>query len=282
MRRDSNFLLTTILWGNVGINVLLTLLTDSVMTGAMAFVVSTVLITFFGEITPQAYFSRNSLRMASLLAPMLRGYQYLLYPVAKPSAMMLDWWLGREAPVYLRERAVRELLIRHTEADDSDVNETEGRGAANFLAIDDLAALDEGEPLRPDSIIVLPVDIDLPRFTGLTPSTDDPLLQQINASGEKWVILTDPEGEPRLALEADGFLRAALFEGGRFNPYEYCHRPVVIRDERRSLGWVIKKLAAGKSREANGVIENDVVLIWGESPRIITGSDILGRLLMGI
>ena len=31
MRQNSNFLLTTILWGNVGINVLLTLLSDSVV-----------------------------------------------------------------------------------------------------------------------------------------------------------------------------------------------------------------------------------------------------------
>ena len=37
LRQDSNFLLTTILWGNVGINVLLTLLSDSVMTGILAF-----------------------------------------------------------------------------------------------------------------------------------------------------------------------------------------------------------------------------------------------------
>jgi CBS domain containing-hemolysin-like protein len=33
VRQDSNFLLTTILWGNVGINVLLTLLSDSVLAG---------------------------------------------------------------------------------------------------------------------------------------------------------------------------------------------------------------------------------------------------------
>ena len=37
LRRDSNFLLTTILWGNVSINVLLTLLADSVLTGVAAF-----------------------------------------------------------------------------------------------------------------------------------------------------------------------------------------------------------------------------------------------------
>ena len=33
LRQDSNFLLATILWGNVGINVLLTLLSNSVMDG---------------------------------------------------------------------------------------------------------------------------------------------------------------------------------------------------------------------------------------------------------
>ena len=74
MRKDSNFLLTTILWGNVGVNVLLTLLSDSVMAGVISFVFSTVLITLFGEIVPQAYFSRNALRMASFLAPILRFY----------------------------------------------------------------------------------------------------------------------------------------------------------------------------------------------------------------
>ena len=37
LRQDANFALTTILWGNVGINVLLTLLSDSVLTGLSAF-----------------------------------------------------------------------------------------------------------------------------------------------------------------------------------------------------------------------------------------------------
>ena len=68
MREDANLLLATILWGNVGINVLLTLLSDSVMAGISAFVFSTVIITLFGEIIPQAYFSRNALRMAGMLA----------------------------------------------------------------------------------------------------------------------------------------------------------------------------------------------------------------------
>ena len=114
LRRDSNFLLTTILWGNVGINVLLTLLSNSVMIGVVAFCFSTIVITFAGEIIPQAYFSRNAMKMASLLSPVMRCYQYLLYPVAKPSAIMLDKWLGQESIVYMKERQLKGVIAQHT------------------------------------------------------------------------------------------------------------------------------------------------------------------------
>ena len=281
MRRDSNFLLTTILWGNVGINVLLALLTDSLLGGVMAFLFSTVAITLFGEIIPQAYFSRHSLRMASLLSPLLQMYQYLLFPVAKPSAMLLDQWLGKESAQFFEEHVIRKILLKHVDADDSDVGLVEGIGALNFLDIDDLAATDEGEKVDPNSIIALETDVDLPRFPTLTRTTSDPFLQKINASGKKWIILTDLEKQPRLLLDADGFLRQALLTPETLKPYDYCHRPVILRDAHTSLGEVIRLLRRGK-RDRNGVIDRDVVLLWGQEPRIITGADLLDRLLHGI
>jgi CBS domain containing-hemolysin-like protein len=45
VRADSHFALATILWGNVATNVLLTLLSGTILTGAGAFVFSTVVIT---------------------------------------------------------------------------------------------------------------------------------------------------------------------------------------------------------------------------------------------
>jgi metal transporter CNNM len=94
IRQDANFALVTILWGNVGVNVLLALLSGSVMNGVAAFLFSTVVITVFAEIMPQAYFTRHALRLAALLVPVLRLYQILIYPVARPSAWVLDAWLG--------------------------------------------------------------------------------------------------------------------------------------------------------------------------------------------
>ena len=53
LRKDSNLTLATVLWGNVTINVLLTLLSDSVLAGVGALVLSTIVITLLGEIFPQ-------------------------------------------------------------------------------------------------------------------------------------------------------------------------------------------------------------------------------------
>lgn len=281
MRRDSNFLLTTILWGNVSINVLLTLLSNSVLTGVMAFVFSTFVITFLGVIFPQAYFSRHALKMASLLYPILRMYQILLYPVAKPAAMILDAWLGKESAELFREQVIKDMLMKHVEAHDSDVGEVEGIGALNFLEIDDLEALEEGVLIDPSSVLKLPTDIDLPRLPTHEQTINDPTLQKIHASGKKWVVLADLKGAPQLLLDADEFLRASLLDKGPVNPYKYCHRPIILTNPKTKLGTVLRLLRQSKTVN-RGVIENDVVLIWSAQPRIITGADLFDRLLHGI
>jgi len=282
LRHDSNFLLTTILWGNVSINVLLTMLSDSVLAGISAFVFSTVVITFLGEIMPQAYFSRNALRMGALLAPLLKLYQILLYPVAKPSAAMLDWWLGKEGIQYFREREFRIMLKKHIEAAESDIDRLEGMGALNFLALDDLLVSQEGEPVDPQSIIPLPVKAGRPVFPAFERSTEDPFLKQVNLSGKKWVIITDADNQPKLVLNANAFLRAALLEEGDANIYAYCHRPVIIARSDIMLGKVLSQLKVYPLAETDDVINDDLVLVWGKDKRVITGADILGRLLRGI
>lgn len=286
MREDASFLLTTILWGNVAINVLLTLLVGSVLFGLAAFVFSTVIITFGGEILPQAYFSRHALTTASRLAPALRAWQIVLSPVALPSARMLDALLGRERVTYFREIELRELIRQHMDAPDArEVDRVEALGALNFLALDDVIVADEGEPLHEESIVPLPLREDggsALRLPELRQGIDDPFVQQVNASGHKWVILTDPAGEPRIALDADGFLRDVLSRGNDAVVAHHCHRPVIVLDPGLPMGRIIGRLQAGGIRTDDDVIDNDVVLLWGEQRRIITGADILGRLLRGI
>ncbi|MFT5085077.1 MAG: metal transporter CNNM [Lentisphaeria bacterium] len=283
MRQDSNFLLTTILWGNVGINVLLTLLSDSVLAGVSAFAFSTVFITLFGEITPQAYFSRHALKTASTLAPLLRFYQILLFPVAKPCALFLDLWLGKEGITYMRERELRQVIKKHIEAEEADVEAIEGIGALNFLQIDDIPVGKEGEIIDPDSIILLPTRLDLPIIPVFQNSPDDPFLQKIQRSGHKWIVFVNEQQKPLLVLDADGFLRASLFTSpNEFQPYDYCHRPILVTNPHLPLGDVIGKLKPNRDPLCDDVIDHDIILLWAEQRRIITGADILGRLLKGI
>ncbi len=282
MREDSNFLLTTILWGNVGINVLLTLLSNSVMAGVAAFMFSTVFITLFGEILPQAYFSRNALRIGAVLAPVLRFYQYLLYPVAKPVALLLDKWLGKEGVQYLRERDMREMIRKHMAAEETDLGHIEGLGALNFLSIDDVPAMQEGEPLDPRSIIRVAFDGDRPVFPEGAGKKDNAFLRSLQISGKKWVVLTDMEGSPRLVVDTDGYLRSAFFEPESFEPERFCHRPVIILDGSVRLGHILQRLEVQPAYKGDNVIDRDVVLLWTDERRVITGADILGRLLSGI
>ena len=283
MRQDSNFLLTTILWGNVSINVLLTLLSDSVLSGVSSFLFSTVFITMFGEITPQAYFSRHALKTASFLAPVLRIYQFIFYPVAKPVALLLDVWLGKEGITYMRERDLRQVIMKHMEADEAEVDEVEGIGALNFLQIDDIPICKEGEIVDPKSIIMLPTHLDLPIIPNIKQSPDDPFLKQIQQSGHKWVVIIDPVDQPLLVLDVDGFIRGALFNTkDEFHRYDFCHRPILVTDPNMPLGDVIGQLKKNCDPHNDEDIKHDIILLWGEQRRVITGADILGRLLRGI
>ena len=283
MRKDSNSLLTTILWGNVGINVLLTLLSDSVMAGVASFTFSTVLITLFGEIVPQAYFSRNALRMASVLAPVLKVYQIILYPVAKPSALLLDIWLGKESVQFFAEKNIKLFIKKHMEGSDNEIDHVEGTGAINFFSLDDLKVYQEGEELNPDSIVSLSSKENKIVFPPFTNQPDDLFIQKINKSGEKWIVLTNENDEPLVVLDADGFIRSELFCKNCDGIEKFCHVPIIIRDTSTNLGTLIKKLRSTTEINSDTPIEKDIVLIWVPgNKRIITGADILGRLLKGI
>ena len=152
----------------------------------------------------------------------------------------------------------------------------------NFLALDDLMVSEEGEPVDPLSIIALPHHEGSPEFPEFQPATDDPFIEAVNLSGKKWVIFVDSAGKPSLVLNANDFLRTVLFEQERVNVRQFCHRPVIVDNTQMLLGAVLLRLMSTSSRASEDAIEYDLVLVWAEQKRVITGSDILGRLLRGV
>jgi metal transporter CNNM len=279
LRRDANFLLTTILWGNVGVNTLLALLSGSVLGGIAAFLFSTVFITVFAEIIPQAYFSRNALKVASLLSPVVRFYQFLLYPVAKPTAMILDAWLGPEGVHYVREEMLKQYILRSMGMSGSDIGAFEGKGAANFLALDSRRVGDEGSILDPNSIVRLSATGGRLEFPAPGTPGWSAFIGQVQASERRWVVLTDSADAPRLLLDADRFLRAAFSSSeSNLDPRDCCVEPVVTTNPNDTLE---KVLGNAKVPETDST-ERGIILLWGKQKRIITHFDVLKRLFQGV
>jgi hypothetical protein len=174
------------------------------------------------------------------------------------------------------------VIAKHIEAEETDVDRLEGIGALNFLALDDVAVTQEGEQVDPGSVVRLPIEHGLPVFPSFERHALAPFLLEVNQSGKKWVIIVDEHDEPCMVLNANAFLREALFGEGPLNPYVYCHRPIIVTDPGSLLGKVLSRLRVHPVSDVDDVIDEDLILIWSEDKRVITGSDILGRLLRGI
>src|SRR5205807_10519893 len=107
-------------------------------------------------------------------------------------------------------------------------------------------------------------------------------LRQLHTSGKKWIIIVDAAGQPRLVLDAHHFLRDALFNEVFVDLETYWYRPIIVTDVRTPLGEVIGRMKVKPEHSEDDVIDNDLILVWGTQKRIITGADLLGRLLRGI
>lgn len=283
LRKDSNLLLCTILWGNVSVNVLLTILSENVMAGVASFVFSTVGITFFGEIIPQAYFSRNALRVGAKLIPIIRVYQILLFPLAKPCALILDGWIGPEGPSFFRERDIEIILEKHIKEVDSEISANEGRGALNFLALDDRKISSEGSLVSPETIITIPAKMDLPEFPALGTEKGQALLESFKQKPSMWRVIVDEEEKPLIVLDTTEFLARYVIHGNDTDIYRFCYRPIITENPNSTLDTVLGKFVVEADDQKDNVVDRDVVLFWtAKEKRILTGADIFGHLLRGI
>lgn len=211
-----------------------------------------------------------------------RFYLILLFPVAKPTALLPDRFLGPDAIAYFKEKAIRQLIKLHMAASESDFEKVEGQGALNFLELDDVPLAAEGEPAHPGGIVPLPFDKGKPLFPPMAGGTFDALLKRIHECGKKWIVLVDPDNEPRMVLNSDEFIRDALFNCEGFNPYRHCHRPVIITNDRTSIGDVLSSLKFKREHSQDDVADHDVILLWAGIKRIVTGAGVLGRILRNI
>ncbi|CAI9546184.1 unnamed protein product, partial [Staurois parvus] len=113
VRRQGNYLLCSLLLGNVLVNTTLTILLDDIAgSGLVAVVISTIGIVIFGEIVPQAICSRHGLAVGANTIFLTKFFMMMTFPASYPVSKLLDCVLGQEiGTVYNREKLLEMLRV---------------------------------------------------------------------------------------------------------------------------------------------------------------------------
>jgi len=156
VRGMGNFLLCSILLGNVLVNNTLTIFLDTLTGGGgmVAVIGATLGIVIFGEIIPQAICSRHGLAVGAKTIILTKFFMAITSPLSFPISKILDCILGSEiGTVYNRERLME--LLRVTD-EYTDLEKTEVNMVTGALVLKQKTVIDVMTHL--DDCYMLPID----------------------------------------------------------------------------------------------------------------------------
>ncbi|MDP3836751.1 MAG: CNNM domain-containing protein [bacterium] len=137
VRKNGNLLLVTLLLGNVAVNAAIAICFNSIMTGIVAGVITTMLITLFGEIAPQALFSRFALSLGARVVWVVKVFLFLFYPLAGPIAWLLNKIFGNELRTIYSKKELMQIISEHADDDSPEIRQDEERIALGALTFGD-------------------------------------------------------------------------------------------------------------------------------------------------
>lgn len=118
IREKGNLLLCVLLTGNTIVNAATSIIVADITSGITGLIISTTLIVLFGEIVPQSICTRHGLRIGATLIPLVKIFTYLLFPIAYPISLALDYFVGRDiGTVYSQEELMRLIELHCTDPD---------------------------------------------------------------------------------------------------------------------------------------------------------------------
>lgn len=181
-RKNGNYLIVCVLLGNVAVISAMSLVMGSVTNGVVAGIITTLLITAFGEILPQSLFSQRGWRLTRHFFWLLDLVFVLFWPLAKPASKLLDRLIGKELPkVYSHEDFIN-MIHEQAEHDNSLIDHDESRIVSGALNFSHQTVADEMTPI--DQVFWLKT----------TDKLTQALLSRIRKSGHSRIPVQDEQG----------------------------------------------------------------------------------------
>lgn len=137
IRKNGNLLLCALLIGNVAVNSALSIFLGSIVSGFIACLAATFLIVIFGEIIPQAAFSRYALILGAKFAWLVKLFIIILFPICWPIAWILDRILGDEMPNIYSKTELVKIIEEHEDLKESELDADEEKILKGALSYSD-------------------------------------------------------------------------------------------------------------------------------------------------
>jgi metal transporter CNNM len=189
-RKDGTYLLVCILLGGTAVVSALSIVLESVAGGLLAGLITTILVTVFGEIVPQTIFVRQGYKFSRHFFWLLSLIFVLFYPVAKPLSMLLDRILGEELPTVFTREEISHLVDEHAKEHSymSGIDVDESRIVRGALGYGSVTASQVMTPL--EEVVTVEADDEL----------DIPLLSRLKRSGHSRVPVHSPETDEYVGI----------------------------------------------------------------------------------
>lgn len=163
-RKNGNYLIVCVLLGNVAVISILTLVlneatgsfSQGLLGSVIAGVATTLLVTAFGEILPQSLFSQRGYRLTRHFFWLLDSIFIIFWPIAKPTSILLDRWIGKELPSLYSHEDFEHMIHEHANHELSSIDLDESRIVTGALSFSQKKVKDIITPM--DKVFVLKHD----------------------------------------------------------------------------------------------------------------------------
>lgn len=148
LRQNSHLSLAGILFTNVAANSAVAIYLNQYLIGLVAGFISTILLVIFGEILPQAMFTRNALAICSSLSWLIRLMILITYPLSKPTQLLLDKLFHRQAARLHSRRELGFIFTEHVANSGSELDGDEVEIIQNTLQLSEKRVAQIMTPIR--------------------------------------------------------------------------------------------------------------------------------------